>query len=208
MVTIEQIDEFRKRTNSSYEDAKYFLQKNDGDVLEAIIDFERTKTGRRHDQDRYRDRYRYNRRDCCAGGRNQDYGQKFSDVLQKGFDTRIVVGDRNSELFSIPVILLLLLLPLWFIVILMFIFLAMLGYKISVQDVKSRNVNVNDFFHNISDKMKESGQGNKAAPQQEPSQPPVPVNTDVPENRDEAKPPEVKKDDQNKEDGFKEYTIE
>ena len=27
MITIEQIDEFRKRTNSSYSDTKYFLEK-------------------------------------------------------------------------------------------------------------------------------------------------------------------------------------
>ena len=46
MITIEQIDEFRKRTHSSYEDAKFFLEKNNGDILDAIIDFERTKTGR------------------------------------------------------------------------------------------------------------------------------------------------------------------
>ena len=46
MITIEQIDEFRKRTHSSYEDAKFFLEKNNGDILDAIIDFERTKTGK------------------------------------------------------------------------------------------------------------------------------------------------------------------
>jgi len=44
MITMEQVDEFRKRTNSSYEDAKYFLERNKVDVLDSIIDFERRKT--------------------------------------------------------------------------------------------------------------------------------------------------------------------
>lgn len=48
MITIEQIDEFRKRTHSSYEDAKYYLEKNNGDILDAIIDFERSKPNKSH----------------------------------------------------------------------------------------------------------------------------------------------------------------
>lgn len=53
MITMEQIDEFRKRTNSSYEDAKYYLERNNGDVLDAIIDFERSKTGRSGQRERH-----------------------------------------------------------------------------------------------------------------------------------------------------------
>ena len=53
MITMEQIDEFRKRTNSSYEDAKYYLERNNGDVLDAIIDFERSKTGSSGERERH-----------------------------------------------------------------------------------------------------------------------------------------------------------
>ena len=207
MITIEQIDEFRKRTNSSYEDAKYYLEKNNGDVLEAIIDFERSKTGRAYHNSNGHNRSNNYKRDCCSN-RNPEYGKKFSDLLQKGFDTRIYVEDKSSVLFSIPVILLLLLLPLLFVIVIMFVFFAMLGYKISVRDVKSQNMNVNNFFHNISDKMKEANPGAKQAAPQKPSQPPVPTDLKVPETRNELIPPEAKKDEQNKEDGFKEYTIE
>jgi hypothetical protein len=45
MVTIEMVEEFRRRTNCSYDDAKYYLEKYNGDMLEAIIAFER---GRNH----------------------------------------------------------------------------------------------------------------------------------------------------------------
>ena len=53
MITMEQIDEYRKRTNSSYEDAKYYLERNNRDVLDAIIDFERSKTGRSGHRERH-----------------------------------------------------------------------------------------------------------------------------------------------------------
>ncbi|NMA67703.1 MAG: hypothetical protein GX957_15980 [Clostridiaceae bacterium] len=106
MITIEQIDEFRKRTNSSYGDAKYFLERNNGNVLDAIIDFERTKAGKTHSQNK----------------QNSDVGKRFAEVLQKGFDTKMIVEDKNSILFSVPVILLIILIPLWPVVILFFTF--------------------------------------------------------------------------------------
>lgn len=181
MITMDKIDEFRKRTNSSYEDAKYYLERNNGDVLDAIIDFERSKTGRNRQREGYPGYHAHNRR------YQQDYGRGFSSLLQKGFDTRVFVEDSKSVLFNIPVILLLLLLPLWVIVVVMFVFFIMLGYKISIRDVKSQNVDVDAFFSNISEKMKEKNQPTDLTKAQE------------------QKPAENGK---KKEDGYKEYTIE
>ncbi|HOQ75788.1 MAG TPA: hypothetical protein PK369_04365 [Thermoclostridium sp.] len=183
MITMEQVDEFRKRTNSSYEDAKYFLERNNGDVLDAIIDFERSKTGRSGYRDGYRS-HAYN----WQGSRPQHHnGQGFSNILQKGFDTRIVVEDNKSVLFSIPVIFLLFMLPLWILVVVLFVFFIMLGYRVSIRDMKSGNADVNAFFSNISEKMREKNQP--------AGRPPM--------------PPEPKKNgEQDKKDGYKEYTIE
>ncbi|HOK43932.1 MAG TPA: hypothetical protein PLD49_09735, partial [Thermoclostridium caenicola] len=106
-------------------------------------------------------------------------------LLQKGFDTRIFVEDSKSVLFNVPVILLLFLLPFWVIIVVLFVFFMMLGYKISVRDVKSRNIDVDAIFSNISEKMKETGQ---------PAERPVPS--------------EPQTGDKDKKDGYKEYTIE
>lgn len=141
MITIEQIDEFRKRTHSSYEDAKFFLEKNNGDVLDAIIDFERTKSSRMHSHQTKMHR--------------DEFGNRFADILQKGFDTRIVVEDKGSVLFTIPVVVLILLIPIWVFMLLFFILLTTLGYKFSIRDEKSRDVNVSSIFQNINNKMKE-----------------------------------------------------
>lgn len=202
MITIEQIDEFRKRTNSSYEDAKFYLEKNNGDVLDAIIDFERTKTGGKSHNAHYK--------------KNQeDYGKRFADILQKGFDTRICIEDKNAVLFTIPVILMLLLIPLWPMALLFFVFLMVLGYKFSIRDVKNENVNVSSFFSNINEKMKDTGnnkdrkqdsqagQVNNNMPQKtdtNSTQVSVPNNIDVPGTMPQQEKP--------KEEDYKEYTIE
>lgn len=152
VITIEQIDEFRKRTNSSYSDAKYFLEKNNGNILDAIIDFERTKAGSAHNH--------YNRQ-------QNDMGKRFADVLQKGFDTRLVVYDRETVLFSVPVILLMILIPLWFVILLFFVFLAILGYRFRIQEMKSNGFDVHSFFKNINNKMNEYSQEQRNKGQQQ-----------------------------------------
>ncbi|HHW23026.1 MAG TPA: DUF4342 domain-containing protein [Clostridiaceae bacterium] len=201
MITIEQIDEFRKRTNSSYEDAKYYLEKNNGDILDAIIDFERTKSGRAH---RHQNKKH-----------QEDFGKNFADILQKGFDTRIFVEDQNSTLFSIPVILLILFIPLWVPILIAGILLLVLGYRFSVRDVKSKNVNVNDIFRNINEKMKEAG--NKSSSKAwsdsgtgEAGTGGTPENTgNTPASPETANYPALEqKSDPDNDEGYKEYTIE
>ena len=139
MITIEQIDEFRKRTNSSYSDAKYFLEKNNGNILDAIIDFERTKAGSASNQN--------NRQ-------HNDMGERFADFLQKGFDTRVIVEDKETVLFSVPVILLIILIPLWLVVVLFFAFLQ--SWDISSEFRRSvPMVLMCILLKNINAKMKE-----------------------------------------------------
>ncbi|HOL85648.1 DUF4342 domain-containing protein [Thermoclostridium caenicola] len=179
MISMELIDEFRKRTHSSYEEAKFYLERNNGDLLDAIIDFERSKTGRAQHRGGYHAPHIPHDRS------QQDFGHKLTTLLQKGFDTRIFVEDSKSVLFNVPVILLLFLLPFWVIIVVLFVFFMMLGYKISVRDVKSRNIDVDAIFSNISEKMKETGQ---------PAERPVPS--------------EPQTGDKDKKDGYKEYTIE
>lgn len=202
MITIEQIDEFRKRTNSSYEDARYFLEKNNGDILDAIIDFERTKSGRQNKYKKQQD----------------DFGKNLADILQKGFDTKIVVEDSNSTLFSVPVILLFLLIPLWVPVIILVIFLSILGYRFRIRDMKSTEVNVSNIIRNINEKMKETGGGKNAPKDQQKSAdvstagksgpPAKPGETSVIPTGNSPMAPEKPGLDDDNDEGYKEYTIE
>ena len=141
MVTIEQIDEFRKRTNSSYEDARFFLERHQGDVLEAIIDFEKTKAS-----------WRPPERKQNKG----EFGRKVAELLQKGFDLRMTVEDKAGKLlFTVPILLMLILMPAWPMMLFACLFLILLGYRLNFRDIKSTAVDVKDIFENLGSQMRD-----------------------------------------------------
>jgi len=139
MITIEQIDEFRRRTNSSYEDAKFFLERHNGDVLEAIIDFEKAK-GTWTPQP--------------GTAKKGDFGRRAAEILQKGFDLRMTIEDKQGKLlFTVPVLLLLLLAPVWVMVLIACLGLVFLGYKLGFRDIKSTSVDIKGIFDNLGAQM-------------------------------------------------------
>lgn len=129
MTDIQKIDEFRKRTNSSYNDARYFLEKNNGELLDAIIDFENTINNSHKPRSR-------------ASGRRQAFGDGFIRFLQRLFDIRIVSMDRTGGMFSIPIILPILLIPCIHILIILAIIMVLLGYRFEIRDMKDTAINV------------------------------------------------------------------
>ena len=143
MITIEQIDEFRKRTNSSYEDARVFLERHQGDVLDAIIDFEKTKAAGRP-----------------PVKKPQQKGELWRwilELLQKGFDLRMTVEDKTGKLlFTVPVLLLLLLTPAWPMLLISCLFLILLGFKLGFRDIKSTAVNVQEIFNTVGTQFRDA----------------------------------------------------
>jgi hypothetical protein len=143
MITIEQIDEFRKRTNSSYEDARVFLERHQGDVLDAIIDFEKTKAAGRP-----------------PVKKPQQKGELWRwilELLQKGFDLRMTVEDKTGKLlFTVPVLLLLLLTPAWPMLLISCLFLILLGFKLGFRDIKSTAVKVQEIFNTVGTQFRDA----------------------------------------------------
>ena len=140
MITMEQVDEFRKRTNSSYEDAKYYLERNNGNVLDAIIDFERSKTegpGNVMDTTTMPTVSR-------MAGLSRTTGRGFPtycrEVLTPGSLLR--TANRSCSISrNLPPVSV----PLWFLVVVLFVFFILLGYRVSIRDVKSQNIDVDAF---------------------------------------------------------------
>ncbi len=143
MITIEQIDEFRKRTNSSYEDARVFLERHQGDVLDAIIDFEKTKAAWRPPVKKPQQK--------------GDFGRWILELLQKGFDLRMTVEDKTGKLlFTVPILLLLLLTPAWPMLLISCLFLILLGFKLGFRDIKSTAVNVKEIFNTVGSQFRDA----------------------------------------------------
>ena len=98
-MNIQLIDEFRRRTNASYEEAKYYLERFNGDLLEAIVAFEKEKTGH-HNQNRIN-----------VGASRFLYG--LMRIVQKLIDIKLIITDKNFKTFHIPLIILIALGPVW-----------------------------------------------------------------------------------------------
>lgn len=121
MADIDRIDEFRRRTGSSYEEARAFLEKHNGELLDAIIDFEQAR----------------GQREAAAGRMPKTGWQAFAEVLQKGFDVRVFAECDGRTVFGIPVLVLLLLLPYWLFLFLSLLGLMLIGFRFRVRDERN-----------------------------------------------------------------------
>lgn len=145
MVTIEMIDEFRKRTNCSYDDARYYLEKYNGDMLEAIIAFERAEN-RNYEHRHERHHSGYER------GNRGDFGQRVMRVLQKLLDHRVVIADKTGRTFNIPVLFPLVMVPLWHVIILIAIGMMIMGFRFSIQEMPDENYNLDSIINRVRER--------------------------------------------------------
>lgn len=138
------IDEFRRRTNASYEEAKYYLERYDGDLLEAIIAFEKERTDAG---------FHVNRN--LRGGANRLFNGLLR-VIQKLLDIKLIIIDRTGRDFQIPLLLLLVLGPIWHILIIVAVVMLIMGFKFLFREISDPNVNVFDFVEKIKKKVREN----------------------------------------------------
>ncbi|HOK44191.1 MAG TPA: hypothetical protein PLD49_11080 [Thermoclostridium caenicola] len=149
MITIEMIDEFRRRTNASYDEARFYLEKYHGDMLEAIIAYERAGNRRPgHEIMHHRGYQRTSR---------SDFGQTVGRFLQKLLDIRIVVTDKTDRTYNIPILFPLLLVPFWHVLVLIAIGMMILGYRFSVREIQDGNYNLEDIISRIREKAQARG---------------------------------------------------
>lgn len=137
------IDEFRRRTNANYDEAKYYLERCNGDLLEAIISFEKERTG-------------CQRKSNFNGGGGKRLLNGLIRVVQRLIDIKLVVIDKTGRDFKVPLLILLVLGPIWHILILLAIVMLIMGYKFLFREISDPNVNVQNFVERIKDKVRES----------------------------------------------------
>jgi len=194
-ISIEQIDEMRKRTNCSYQEAKELLEKNNGDLIDAIIEFEK-KYGSKTRQEAS------GKQD--ASGRQENAGQKgrigakIKELIQKGFRTRFIIEKDGETVINlsinIMILLILITMPAFFFYIAAFIILYILGYKVRIRQEKGKGLDVNEFIDGISGKVK------NAADKMREKQ-------DAKEQKVNSQNTAATKEEAKKDDGYNEITI-
>ncbi|HBN83111.1 MAG TPA: hypothetical protein DDZ89_04645 [Clostridiales bacterium] len=132
MVTMEMIDQFRKRTNCSYEEAKMYLERNNGNMVEAIVDFERNH----------------------SKVKNEEKTSKLKEFFSKAYRTRFVVEDKGSTILNLSVLFIALFILLTLrsfpIIIISIVVALLLGYRFSIQKYTGANVDINKFLHDAT----------------------------------------------------------
>jgi hypothetical protein len=163
-ISMELIDEMRKRTNCSYQEAKELLEKHNGDLIEAIVEFEK-KQGSSCKQKKAEN--------------GSGFGKKVKQLLEKGFVTRFMIEKDQNIILNISVNVLLLALlvtmPIFWLYVILFVVLYFMGYKIRIRKEAGAEVDikeiVDDFGSKVrtaTDKMREkSTQNVQTTPQSE-----------------------------------------
>ena len=139
---IQLIDEFRRRTNASYDEARYYLERFNGDLLEAIIAFEQDHS--------------YGQRRESSEPRTNGILNGFVRILQALLDIQLVVSEKNQIKIKLPIIILLLLLPLLHIIVIAGIIMFFMGFRFGFIREPNSNVNVDYIVNNIKDKFNEN----------------------------------------------------
>jgi hypothetical protein len=136
------IDEFRRRTNASYDEAKYYLERFNGDLLEAIVAFERERTGH------------FSRSRGHGGANRLLHG--LMRFVQRLIDIKLIITDKNLKSYPVPLILLVVLGPVWHILVLAAILMMIMGYKFTFELIPDQNINVENIVEKIKNKVRES----------------------------------------------------
>lgn len=142
-IGIEQIDEMRNRTNCSYQEAKELLEKHDGDLIDAIVEFEKMHG---------------NKQKKTSSEKNRSFGKKVKELVHKGFINRFVIEKEENTILNIPVNVLILAviitMPLIWIYPIIFIAIYLMGYKIRLRKEKGQEVDINEFMDEIGSKVR------------------------------------------------------
>ncbi|NLM21181.1 MAG: DUF4342 domain-containing protein [Peptococcaceae bacterium] len=189
-ISMELIDEMRKRTNCSYQEAKELLEKNNGDLVEAIIEFETRHGSKNHEHCKHKHRYK-----AYTEGNHK---QKAKTLLHKGFVTRVVIEKDENIILNLSVIILILAvlitMPVIWIWPVAFIVLYFTGYKIRIKKETGDEVNINNIVDDLGNKVKNATEAKD----------PQPVNSNQNDRPQEASSSEEVKE----KDGYNEITVE
>mgnify|MGYP001068917088 CR=1 len=143
-ISIELIDEMRKRTNCSYQEAKELLEKHQGDIVEAIIEFEKKQGINTNNKFKFK-----------AKSSHQEKAKK---VFHKSTKTRFIIEKDGNTILNISllvlIIALLVTIPLFWLYLVLFVALYLLGYKIRIRKEEGKDVNINEIVDEISNKVR------------------------------------------------------
>lgn len=141
-ITLEQIDELRKRANVSFEDAREALQECNGDLVEAIVYLE--KNGKI--------------KSTSSSEPKDSFWDKFKALVNKGNNTRFIMYKRDKTIINLSVTISIIIAALAFHIAIIGLVVALVaGYRFKFVKNNGEDMKVNetlDKMHNNIDNIK------------------------------------------------------
>lgn len=147
-INLELIDEMRRRTNCSYQEAKELLEKNNGDLLEAIVEFEK----------KYGSKFIGTQNKTSQGVNEPGLGEKVSSLIKKGFKTRFIIEKGKETMLNISVnvliLLMLIAIPVFWLIPVALIVVYLLGYRIRIRKEQGEDIDISKEMDKVRNKVK------------------------------------------------------
>ncbi len=149
-VKLQDIDLLRERTKATYEEAKEALEKNDGDLVEAIIYLEKKKGLKR-------DKY---------SKKESEFKNQAKSLLKKLIEIEFIVHRSGKTIINVPILVLLIATIIGCPFVIIGLIASLLtGHRIKFTN-KNKKMAVSKVFDNMSDAVdnfkKENKRGEKA----------------------------------------------
>lgn len=164
MITLEMIDELRKRVDVSFEDAKEALEQNNGDILESIIYLEKNKNIRNSnrgfkDINDFKKEFKKGFDDYKGYGNKHNTGETLTGiarwikkVVKVGNRNHVVIKKEDKIVMNIPLTFLAIGTVFAFYIVIPLLLLAMFtGHKINFVGEDVEKTSVNEYSSKVGD---------------------------------------------------------
>jgi hypothetical protein len=137
-ITLEQIDELRKRANVSFEDARDALEKCDGDLVQALVYLE--KNGKI--------------KSTAACEPKESLWDKFKALVKRGNNTRFIIWKKERTILNLSVTLSIIIAILAFHISVIGLLIALiLGFRFKFEKSNGEGLKVNETFDKMHEDM-------------------------------------------------------
>ncbi|MFL0269923.1 DUF4342 domain-containing protein [Candidatus Clostridium radicumherbarum] len=135
-VSLEKIDELRKRANVSYEAAKDALEKCNDDLVEALIYLEKQNMVNPQQ----------------STERKNSFWETVKKIIRKGNRTKLIIKKHENIVLSMPVtpaVIITIIAPYFTLIVLLIVLLT--GHRIKFQGPKGDCTQVNEVLNKVAD---------------------------------------------------------
>lgn len=141
-ITIEMIDELRKRANVSFEDAKMALEKYEGDLVEALVYLEKQNM------------FKAESAKSAESAEKTSFSDNIKKLIEKGNNTRFIISKKGRTVLNLSLTISIIVFILAFHITAIALVIALFaGYKFRFEKNNGEDMKVNAVLNKVHDNV-------------------------------------------------------